>query len=167
MLLAAMVALVLLLAIAKLALAQQGGVPTRLVNTTQQDTGGTQSAGEGQSTAVPSGQNDASQTQPAPGAKGTLPNAPALLMHLNRNNELVIDCPAVSDKLAQLKATPPNQEPQPQAQAALVGAEELSRLCADGGFRPSNNGGEANGSSPNGTGSTQPQQSQRTTSSGG
>jgi hypothetical protein len=170
MLLAATVALVLLLAIAQLAMAQQDMAPAQSLNTPQLDTDETQTAGggegEGQSTAPdPSGQNEASQTQPAAGAKGNPSDTSSdLLMQLNQNNKLVIDCPAVSDKLSQLKATPAND---PQTQAALIGAEVLSQLCADGGFKPSNNAGETNGSSPNGTGSTQPQQqSERTTSSG-
>src|SRR5215213_8429825 len=172
MLLAAMAALVLLLAIAQLAIAQQDMAPAQSLNAPQQGTGGTQTAGggggEGQSTAAPdpSGHDDAGQTQPAAGAKGTTPSTSSdLLMQLNQDDELVIDCPAVADKLAQLEATPAND---PQTQAALVGAEELARLCADGGFKPSDNAGEANGSSPNGgTGSTQPQQQiQPTTSSG-
>src|SRR5215213_10947847 len=167
MLFAAVLTLVLLLAIAQLALAQQDMAPAQSLNTPRQDTSGTQTpggrgGGEGQSTAPdPSGQNDASRSQPAAGAKGTPPDtSSALLMRLNRNNELVIDCPAVSAELAQLKATPANAA---QSQAALVGTEELSRLCADGGFPAATGGGGSTQPSSNGTtGTTQPQQSQDT-----
>ena len=150
----AVVALVLI--VAQLALAQQDTLPAQPVNTTtQQDpTGGTQPAGDGQSQAAdPSGQNSASQTQPAAGAGSALPD----LMHLDQNHNLVIDC-AASDQLAQVKAALAND---PQLQGALGGVEELSRLCADSGFVPANSSG-VNQPSSNATDPTQPQQSQGT-----
>lgn len=163
MLFAAVLALVLLLAIAQLALAQQDMAPAPSLGTPGQDTGGTQSpgGGEGQSMSPdPSGHNDASQTQPAAGAKGTPPNnSSGLLMHLNRNNELVIDCPAVSHALL---ANPGLTQPE------QVGLQELSQLCASGGFPPTTNtnggggGGSTQPSSNGTTGTTQPQQSQGT-----
>jgi hypothetical protein len=153
----AVVALVLI--VAQLALAQQDTLPAQPVNTTtkQNPTGGTQPAGDGQSQAAdPSGQNGASQAQPAAGAGGALPD----LMHLDQNHNLMIDCQAVSDKLAQLNnATPANDL---QLQGASVGDEELlAGLCADSGFVPANSSG-VNQPSLNATGPTQPQQSQGT-----
>lgn len=164
MLFTAVLALVLLLTVAQLALAQQDVAPAPTLSTPQQGTGGTQSpgGGEGQSTAPdPSGQNDAIRTKPAEaGAKSTPPNnSSGLLMHLNRNNELVIDCPAVSSALL---ANPGLTQPE------QVGLQELSQLCASGGFPPTTNtnGGSGGGSTqPNSngpTGTTQPQQSQGT-----
>ena len=135
-------AIALLLATAQLALAQQ-------------DTVGTPTAGEGQTTpADTSGQNP-SQTQPAVGSQDS-PSSVAGLMHLNKSNELVVDCTAVSNELAQLQAAPANDS---QSQAELVGAENLSQLCAESGFTPSSGGG-GTGSGLDGTGSTPPQQSQ-------
>ena len=153
LLLTAIVSLALVLIIAQLALAQQ--------YTTQPNMSSTQPTGAEQTTpaAAPTGQNPI-QNQPATGSQNS-PASSNNLMHLDPNNHLVVDCPAVSDRLTQLQAT---QGTNPQS-AALVGAQELSGLCADGGYTPSN-GGEANGSSPNTTNSTQPQ-SQPATSSGG
>ena len=156
--------LVLLLASAQLALAQQ--YPTQSMQAPQQqDTGGTQPTGAGQPTqAAPAGQpagQNAAQNQPATGPQNSTPSSNDLT-HLDPNNNLVIDCPAVSNRLAQLEAASPGTDP--QTLSALTQVEELSRLCGDGGFNPSNGGGANNNnnesSSPNGTGPTQQSQQQ-------
>jgi hypothetical protein len=53
-------------------------------------------------------------------------------MHLN-NSELVVDCSAVSDRLAQLKGA---QTGNTQAQSELAQIEGLAKLCTDNGFTP-------------------------------
>jgi hypothetical protein len=127
--------LALLLASAPLALAQQQGSTT-------------------QPTAVP--QYPASdQTQPPtnnstqPAARGTqsTPSATSGLTSLNQNNQLVIDCPGVSNALAQ-SSSGLTQTDQSQLQ-------RLERLCTDSGYAPADSGGGGTQPSTNGTSSTQ------------
>ena len=130
--------LVLVLGAAPLALAQQSS--------------GTQPAGGAQLPASHQTQPTNSSTQPAPGSQQGSLSPTAGLMSLNRNNQLVIDCPAVSKALAQPGLT----------QAEQTGLQDLAQLCKVGGFAPANSG-EGNQPSSNGTGSTPPQQSQSAT----
>jgi hypothetical protein len=150
--------LVLVLATAQLALAQQypaQPVQQPVQETPQQrDTSGTQPIGAGQTTPAdtPAGQSPG-QDQPATPGSQSSPSPAAGLMFLNQNGQLLIDCPAVSNALAQ---------PGLLTQTEQVELQELSQLCADGGFVPANSGG-GNQPSPNGTDATQqPQQSQGT-----
>jgi hypothetical protein len=91
------------------------------------------------------------------------------LMHLNAKNELVVDCAALANKLTQLQGAPVGS---PQDQAMLTRAEDLSHLCADSGFTPAtstpaSSRGAPNVPNPISTNSTQPQQTQDTTTMGG
>jgi len=144
--------LVLVLATAQLALAQQYPTQTPVQQTPQQqDTAsGAQPTGAGQTTPVdPAAGQNPGQNQPATGSQSP-PSPAAGLMLLDQNNQLVIDCPAVSSALAQPRLT----------QTEQVELQELSQLCADGGFVPANSGG-GNQPSPNRTDATQqPRQSQ-------
>ena len=144
--------LVLVLATAQLALAQQYPTQTPVQQTPQQqDTAsGAQPTGAGQTTPVdPAAGQNPGQNQPATGSQ-TPPSPAAGLMLLDQNNQLVIDCPAVSNAFAQPRLT----------QTEQVELQELSQLCADGGFVPANSGG-GNQPSPNRTDATQqPRQSQ-------
>ena len=143
----------LLLATAQLALAQQD--PTQPVQEApQQNAGGTQPSGAVQQ---PAPADTAGQNQPPTGSQSppsSATNTPRF-MSLDKNNQLVIDCPAVSNALANPGLTQPEQ----------VGLQEMSQLCANGGFAPTTNtsGGGSNQPSSNGTGTTQqPQPSQST-----
>jgi len=143
--------LVLVLATAQLALAQQYPTQTPVQQTPQQqDTAsGAQPTGAGQTTPVdPAAGQNPGQNQPATGSQ-TPPSPAAGLMLLDQNNQLVIDCPAVSNALAQPRLT----------QTEQVELQELSQLCADGGFVAANRGG-GNQPSPNRTDATQPQPQQ-------
>ena len=98
---------VLVLATAQLALAQQypaQPVQQPVQETPQQrDTSGTQpTGGAGQTTPAdtPAGQSPAVQDRPATGPQSS-PSPAAGLMFLNQNGQLLIDCPAVSNALAQ------------------------------------------------------------------
>jgi hypothetical protein len=144
--------LVLVLATAQLALAQQYPTPPVQETPQQRDTSGTQPTGAGQTTPADTAAGQSpGQDQPATGSQSS-PSPAAGLMSLNQNGQLVIDCPAVSNALAQPGLT----------QTEQVELQELSLLCADGGFVPANSGG-GNQPSPNGTDATQqPQQSQDT-----
>jgi hypothetical protein len=145
--------LVLVLATAQLALAQQYPTPPVQETPQQRDTSGTQPTGAGQTTPADTAAGQSpGQDQPATPGSQSSPSPAAGLMFLNQNGQLLIDCPAVSNALAQPGLT----------QTEQVELQELSQLCADGGFVPANSGG-GNQPSPNGTDATQqPQQSQDT-----
>src|SRR5918998_1565669 len=126
---------VLVLATAQLALAQEY-YPTQPVQETpqQRDTSRTQPTGVGQTTPADTAAGQSPrQDQPAtPAGWQSSPSPAAGLMSLNnQNGQLVIDCPAVSYALAQPGLT----------QTEQVELQELSQLCADGGFVPVNSGG--------------------------
>ncbi len=128
--------LMLLLAAAQLALAQQ-------------DTGTSQPVQDEQATAAPDpAQQDASQTQPAGEAQAAPPNLDGL-MRLNENNNLVVNCGAVSERLGQLQQLRDAQANDPQFQSVLAQAETLAQLCASNGFVPPS-AGEPNGSNSTG-----------------
>ena len=91
--------LVLLLVTAQLALAQQD-------TTTPSQTSGT-----------PQQQ----QTQPAAGSQSS-PSGTGASMRLNKNNELLIDCPTVSSGSTQTD-------------------QQAAQLCADSGYKPANTSG--------------------------
>ncbi len=125
--------LMLLLAAAQLALAQQ-------------DTGTSQPVQDEQATAP--AQQDASQTQPAGEAQAAPPNLDGL-MRLNENNNLVVNCAAVSERLGQLQQLRDAQANDPQFQSVLAQAETLAQLCASNGFVPPS-AGEPTGSNSTG-----------------
>jgi hypothetical protein len=200
--------LALVLASAQLALAQQDAQPAQVQATHQdmsgtQGTGGPQTTGDTQTT-PPTGASQAAALDPSP--RSMIPDAPPAgasqaagtnhdgLMHLNNNNELVVDCAAVDEALSQLAAindnlAQPQGTPPPtdlRSQAALTGLKELSQLCADSGFVPASSGRAApstpsptdaspttqpqdsgSTSGPTGTSSAQPQQNTDTTTLGG
>ena len=133
--------LVLVLAAAPLALAQQQGTGINQSVRDAQVTGPNNSAP----------QYTDPQTQPTGGGSQSSPSLTAGLMSLDQNNQLVIDCPAVSNALAQPGLT---QTEQTQLQ-------DLARLCSDSGFAPATGGGGTQPSSSD-TGSTQPSQAQAT-----
>lgn len=170
LILASVVALVL--ASAQLALAQRDSQPGQMQATHQdtsgmQGTGGPQTGGDTQ--APPAEPSQAAALDPSPQnmIPGTAPTGPdhGPLMHLNNNNELVVDCAAVDDALSQRQQSAP-QSTDLQSQAELTGLQELSQLCADSGFVPVSGGSAApSTTSPTSTSpSTQPQQSGSTTS---
>jgi hypothetical protein len=141
--------LMLLLAAAQLALAQQ-------------DTGTGQPPQDGQAPAPDpaqqeTGQQAASQPQTQPAGEGQAP-APDLdgLMHLNQNSNLVVDCQAVSERLAQLNQLAQTQANDPQFQPVLARAQDLAQLCADSGFTPSGAGGSATPTVPSDGGTAAP-----------
>jgi len=125
--------LMLLLATAQLALAQQDTTtPSQTSDTPQpQYTSDTPTTGDDQSPADDSGGQSDGQTQPAAGSQSS-PSDTGRLMHLNQNNGLVIDCPTVSNDLAQSGSTQTDQEAQ---------LKNLSQLCADSGYKPANSSG--------------------------
>lgn len=147
----------LLLATAQLALAQQDTTQPVQEGPQQQNAGGTQPSGVVQQPTTPAdtaGQNPG-QNQPSlgpqspPSSTTTTPK----FMSLDKNNQLVIDCPAVSNALANPGLTQPEH----------LGLQELWQLCANGGFAPTTNtnGGGSNQPGSNGPAPTpQPQQSQ-------
>jgi hypothetical protein len=138
-------ALVLVLTTAQLALANQ---PTG-----QQDTGGTITT-QGQNAMPDPAQQGAGQNQqPAGGTQSSTPNADHLT-RLNEHNKLIINCPAVSKRLAQFNQLGDTRTTDPQAQSELARVNELAQLCADGGSTPTGSGGNEPTSSNN-TGSTQ------------
>lgn len=114
------VAAVLLLTIAPLVLAQEDAA---------------QPAQEAQTTAPDQTQQDATQAQYAQGAQPALPDLSGL-MRLNENNNLVVDCGRVSERLAQLNQLGETQGNDPLFQAALARVDDLAQLCADGGYTP-------------------------------
>ena|ERR671939_249635 len=126
---ASMVVLALLLAASQLALAQQAA-----------------------------DQQPASTPQPAGEAQAPQPNQNQVV-RLNADNELVVDCQAISDGLATLRQAGETQTTDPQVQSEVELAEGLLQLCIDSGFTPAGSGSTApSTSSPTDTGSTQPQQ---------
>jgi hypothetical protein len=158
-------ALALLLASTQLALAQQDAQPTQVqathqdISGMQQGTGGSSTAGDTQ--APPAGASQAAALDPSP--QNMIPDAPPVgpdrrgaLMHLNKDNELVVDCQALSDRLASLQQAGETADPQAQSQLAL--AESLLQLCEANGFTPSGSGGTAPVGQDDTAGSTQPQQ---------
>jgi len=102
--------LVLLLVTAQLALAQQDTTtPSQYSATPQQQyTSGAPSSTGG-------------QTQPAAGSQSS-PSAAGSSMHLNKNNELVINCPTVSSGSTQTD-------------------QQAAQLCADSGYKPADSSG--------------------------
>ena len=108
-LIALAIILVLLLATAQLALAQQD-------TTTPSQTSGTPQQQSTSDTPTTGG-----QTQPAAGSQSS-PSTTGAPMHLNQNNELVIDCPTVSSGSTQTD-------------------QQASQLCADSGYKPANSSG--------------------------
>jgi hypothetical protein len=122
------VTLMLLLAAAQVALAQQ-------------DTGTTQPAQDTQSSTAPdpAQQEDASQTQPTGEVQASPLNLDGLI-HLNENNNLLVRCEAVPERLSQLNQLGEMQANDPQFQAALARVNDLAQLCADSGFTPSSAG---------------------------
>ena len=91
--------LVLLLVTAQLALAQQDTTtPSQYSGTPQQQ-----------------------QTQPAAGSQSS-PSDAGSSMHLNKNNELVINCPTVSSGSTQTD-------------------QQAAQLCADSGYKPATSSG--------------------------
>ena len=114
-------ALALLLASTQLALAQQDAQPTQVqathqdISGMQQGTGGPQTAGDTQ--APPAGASQAAALDPSP--QNMIPDTPpagpdhSALMHLNKDNELVVDCAAVDEALSQRPqgAPPPTYDP--------------------------------------------------------
>ena len=92
--------LVLLLVTAQLALAQQDTTtPSQYSGTPQQQ-----------------------QTQPAAGGSQSSPSGTGASMRLNKNNELIIDCPTVSSGSTQTD-------------------QQAAQLCADSGYKPANSSG--------------------------
>ncbi len=167
--------LALLLASAQLALAQQDAQPTQAQASHQdirgmQGTGGPQTASDTQ--APPAGASQAAALDPSP--QNMIPDTPpagpdhGALMHLNKDNELMVDCAAVDEALSQR----PQGAPSPtdlRSQAELMGLEELSQLCAESGFVPVSSGSTAPSTTTNPTGSssTQPYRNAGGTTSGG
>jgi hypothetical protein len=98
-----------------------------------QTTGDTQTTGGGQAAPPDPGQQDTGQTQPTGETQPALPGLDSFI-HLNTNGNLVIDCQAASDMLAQL-----NQRGETEAndQSELIVVQMLAQLCADSGFTPS------------------------------
>lgn len=138
-------ALVLVLTTAQLAMANQ--------TTGQHDTGGTITTQE-QSTPPDPAQQGASQNQqPTGGTQSPTPNGDHLT-RLNEHNKVIINCPAVSKRLAQFSQLGDTQTTDPQAQSELARVQELAQVCADSGSTPSGSGGNEPTSSNN-TGSTQ------------
>ncbi len=146
----------LLLAASQLALAQQNTDQTQGVEATFQATGGTQTTGVDQTTGSDPQQQTASQDQPTGEAQLPQPNQNRFV-HLNANNELVIDCQALSDGLANLQQAGDTQTTDPQVQSQLALAESLLQLCEANGFTPSGSGGSAPVGQDNTAGSTQTQ----------
>ncbi len=104
-------------------------------------------------------QQPASTPQSAGEAQASQPNQNQFV-RLNANNNLVVDCQALSDGLAALQQTGDTQTTDPQLQSELALDEGLLQLCLDKGFTPVDSGSTApTTSSPTDTGSTQPQQS--------
>ena len=136
--------LVLVLATAPLALAQQQGTGINQSVRDAQVAGPNNSAPQ-----YTDPQYTDPQTQPTGGGSQSSPSPTAGLMSLDQNNQLVIDCPAVSNTLAQSGLT----------QAEQTQLQDLARLCADSGFVPASSG-EGNQPSSSDTGSTQPSQTQ-------
>lgn len=111
------VALALLLAASQLALAQQA------TDTTQQPQ-----------------QQAPSPDQPTGEAQPSQPGSNSFAQ-LNENNELVVDCQALSDGLAQLQQAGGTQTTDPQAQSLIAQGESLLQLCEASGFTPGAGGG--------------------------
>ena len=154
---AALVAVLsLLLAASQLALAQQNTDQTRGVEATFQANGGTQTTGVDQTTASDP-QQAASQDQPTGDAQAPQPDQNRFVS-LNNNNELVVDCQALSDGLASFQQAGDQQTADPQVQSQLALAESLLQLCEANGFTPSGSGGTAPVGQENTAGSAQPQQ---------
>lgn len=138
-------ALVLILTTTQLALANQ--------TTGQQDTGGTITTQEQSTPPDPAQQGVSQNQQPAGGTQSSTPNTDHLT-RLNDNNKLIINCPAVSKRLAQFNQLGDTQTTDPQTQSEVARVQELAQLCADSGSTPSGSGGNEPTSSNN-TGSTQ------------
>ena len=102
---------VLLLVSAQLALAQQD-------TTTPSQTSGTPQQQYASDTPTTGG-----QTQPAGGSQSS-PSDTGSPMHLNKNDELVIDCPTVSSGSTQTD-------------------QEAAQLCAASGYKPADISGES------------------------
>ena len=164
----------LLLVTAQLALAQQYAQPDQ-IEATHQDINntGTQTTG-GEQTAPPPdpAQQSGGSTTPSLGGSADQPstgNNPNALMHLDENNELVVDCAAVDAALAQPQGQSTSTPSDLQSQAALTGLKELSQLCVDSGYTPANSGSTPSSSTnPSGAGSTpSTSQTQQNGSGGG
>ena len=80
-------------------------------------------------------QQDASQTQPAGEAQAASPSLEGAV-HLNENSNLVVNCAGVSEGLAQLQQLGDAQASDPQFQSTLAQAEMLAQLCASYGYAP-------------------------------
>lgn len=119
--------LMLLLAAAQLAVAQQDPGTSQPVQDEQAPAPSTAQQN--------TGQQDASQTQPAGEAQAAPPNLDGI-MRLNENSNLVVNCGAVSERLAQLEQLRDAQANDPQFQSVLAQAETLAQLCASNGFTP-------------------------------
>ena len=113
-----------------------------LIAGAQEDAAQPQPAGEAQTVAPDPAQQDA--TQYAEGAQQdalpdlaqpTLPDLSGLI-RLDENNELVVDCERVSERLAQVNQLGETQANDPLFQAVLARVDDLAQLCADGGFTP-------------------------------
>jgi hypothetical protein len=126
------VALALLLAASQLALAQQA------TDTTQQPQ-----------------QQAPSPDQPTGEAQPSQPGSNSFAQ-LNENNELVVDCQALTDGLAQLQQAGSSQTTDPQAQSLIAQAESLLQLCEASGFTPGGGGGTVPVASEDAGGSTPP-----------
>ena len=154
---AALVAVLsLLLAASQLALAQQNTDQTQGVEATFQANGGTQTTGVDQTTASDPPQQTASQDQPTGEAQAPQPNQNKFV-RLNANNELVVDCQTLSDRLASLQQAGDTQTADPQAQSQLALSQSLLQLCEANGFTPSGSEGTAPVGQDNTAGSTQTQ----------
>ncbi|MDQ3835104.1 MAG: hypothetical protein M3315_16090 [Actinomycetota bacterium] len=140
--------LALVLASAQLALAQQDTQPA------------TPPGGASQAALLdPSPQSMIPDTSPTSASQAAGNNHNGL-MHLNADNELVVNCQALSDRLATLQQAGDTQTADPQLQSEVALAEGLLQLCQDKGFTPVDSGSTAtpSTSSPSDAGSTQPQQ---------
>jgi hypothetical protein len=162
--------LALVLAFAQLATAQQTPDQTQPVNSTfnatfnssfqspdeSQTPGGGQSS-ESQSPSPDQAQQNASQPPPS----GAVPQAIKVnldgLRHLNKKNNLVVDCAAVADKLTQLKGTPVSS---PTDEKMLKQVEDLLHLCTTSGYTPASISGAPTAPNPNPNGATSPQPQQ-------
>jgi len=122
-------ALALVLAVAQVALAQQNPDQIQTTDDLQTTGGGEPSASR--PSPPDQAQQDASQSPPS----GAEPEAATAnldsLMRLNKQNNLVIDCPAVADELTQLQGTSVGS---PQDDKMLRQLKELSLLCTASGF---------------------------------
>jgi hypothetical protein len=150
-------ALTLLLAIAQIALAQQD--PDQVQPTDDTQTTGGEEPSASQPSSSDQGQQNASQppsSEEAPQAAQANLNG---LMHLNKKNELIVDCAAVTGQLTQLQGTPVESK---NDKAMLVQVADLSLLCNASGFTPASSAKVPDAADQNGTASTQPQQDEGT-----